>query len=441
VEFERVEKRIKTPANLALMVLMAFGAISLASRFGFGLGATTDLSDTYPWGLWIVFDLVWIAVAAGAFATAGLIYVGHRKDLYSVGRASVLMGLLSYSFVAIPLVADLGMPWHFYQLGLQAPEHSALFEVTWCINLYLTILALEFMPVPLAFFGMKRAMELWRKYAPVWVVFAVTLFVYLMSRKWEYAAAAGALFAFLGFAFRQREGEKPLPIMLAIAAVTLSTMHQSSLGSLFLLMPDRLDALWWSPVLPLYFFLSSVAAGMALMVLVEKWIAKAFGRPLRLSQLAALGKITFWALLAYEVVRVGDVIFRGRLGSAFSGRHGALFLAEILGGGVLPLALLSTKGLRERPRVLASAAFLTAAGVALNRMNVVMFGMDLKGPMPQIAPHSYVPTLLEWGVSVGPIAATIFLFGLAVRLLPVLPRVETASHSPAPTAPERREAA
>jgi formate dehydrogenase iron-sulfur subunit len=432
VEFEPVRTPLRTPAGWALMALMAFGAGSLALRFALGLGATTNLSDTYPWGLWIVFDLVWIAVAAGAFATAGLIYVGQRKDLYSVGRAAVLMGLLSYSFVAIPLVADLGLPWHFYQLGLQAPEHSALFEVTWCINLYLTILALEFMPVPLAFFGWKRAMEAWRRYAPAWVVFAVTLFVYLMSRKWQYAAAAGALFAFLGYAFRQREGEKPLPILLAIAAVTLSTMHQSSLGSLFLLMPDKLDPLWWSPVLPVYFFLSSVAAGMALMILVEKWIAKAFGRPLRVSQLAAMGKITFWALLVYEAVRLGDVALRGRLGGAFSGRHGALFLAELAAGGLLPLLLLSTRSLRERPRVLAAAAFLTAAGVALNRMNVVMFGMDMKGPMPQLAPHAYAPSLLEWGVSVGPIAATIFLFGLAVRLLPVLPKVETTGHAPVP---------
>jgi len=106
----------------------------MVARFVLGLGGSTHLSNTYAWGLWIVFDLVWIAIAAGAFATAGLIYVFQRKGPYSMGRSAVLMGLLSYSFVTVTLIADLGLPWHFYQLGLQAPEHSAMFEVSWCVG-------------------------------------------------------------------------------------------------------------------------------------------------------------------------------------------------------------------------------------------------------------------------------------------------------------------
>src|SRR5207344_3618348 len=108
--------------NKVLTALMVFGLLSLIARFVLGLGGSTHLSDTYAWGLWIVFDLVWIAIAAGAFATAGIIYVFQRKDLYSMGRSAVLMGLLSYSFVMVTLLADLGLPWHSYQLGLQAPE-------------------------------------------------------------------------------------------------------------------------------------------------------------------------------------------------------------------------------------------------------------------------------------------------------------------------------
>src|SRR5206468_5742639 len=111
-----------------LLALMAFGAISFVIRFALGLGGSTHLSNTYAWGLWIVFDLVWIAIAAGAFATAGLIYVFQRKDLYSMGRSAVLMGLLSYTFVTVTLIADLGLPWHSYQLALQSPEQSAMFE-------------------------------------------------------------------------------------------------------------------------------------------------------------------------------------------------------------------------------------------------------------------------------------------------------------------------
>jgi formate dehydrogenase iron-sulfur subunit len=124
-EFEVLRQPVLTPFNAVLLVLIAFGAFSLLARFALGLGGSTHLYDTYAWGLWIVFDLVWIAVAAGAFATAGLIYVFQRKDLYSVGRSAVFMGLLSYSFVTVTLVADLGLPWHFYQLALQAPQQSA----------------------------------------------------------------------------------------------------------------------------------------------------------------------------------------------------------------------------------------------------------------------------------------------------------------------------
>src|SRR5678815_3991341 len=119
-------------------------------------------------------DRVWIAIAAGAFATAGIVYVFRRKDLYSIGRSAVLVGLLSYSFVTVTLLADLGLPWHFWQLGIQHPEHSAMFEVSWCVSMYVTILALEFMPVVFERWGMHRAMERWKKLAPLWVVVAVS---------------------------------------------------------------------------------------------------------------------------------------------------------------------------------------------------------------------------------------------------------------------------
>jgi len=131
-----------------------------------------------------VFDLVWIAAAAGAFATAALIYVFQRKDLYGLGRAAVFIGLLSYSFVTVTLVADLGRPWNAYQLALQAPEHSAMFEVSWCVGLYVTILLFEFVPVVFENRGWHRAMALWRRGSGAYVAVIATLFVYLLSRSW-----------------------------------------------------------------------------------------------------------------------------------------------------------------------------------------------------------------------------------------------------------------
>jgi formate dehydrogenase iron-sulfur subunit len=425
VEFERLDRKLLTPANWILLLLAAFGAISLVARFALGLGGSTHLSNTYAWGLWIVFDLVWIAVAAGAFATAGIIYVFQRKDLYSMGRAAVLMGLLSYSFVTVTLIADLGLPWHFYQLALQSPEASAMFEVSWCVGLYVTVLLLEFIPVPLDWSGLRKAKEIWERWSGAYVAFAVTLFVYLLSRSLIYTLAAAILFSFLAWAFRAK-GKKSEPIMLAIAAVTLSTMHQSSLGSLFLLMPDKLAPQWWSPVMPVSFFLSSIAAGTALVILVEMWIARAWNRQLPILQLASMGQITFWSLLVYLVFRLGDLAIRGQFGDIFSGRLGILFGIEILFGGIVPLALLARKSLRERPAALFAGALLATAGVVFNRVNVVLLAMNLRGPMPQTAPQSYLPSIFEWGISVGLIAATIFLFGLFARWFPVLPKQETS---------------
>jgi formate dehydrogenase iron-sulfur subunit len=424
-EFEPLQQKLWTPFNLVLVALMGLGALALILRFAFGLGATTQLSDTYAWGLWIVFDLVWIAVAAGAFATAGLIYVFQRKDLYSMGRGAVLMGLLSYSFVTVTLIADLGMPWRFYQLALQAPEQSAMFEVSWCVGLYVTILLIEFLPVPFERWGLGRAMAIWRRWSGAYVAGAVTLFVYLLSRNFLYAAITMAIFSFLAWTFRARDN-KAEPIMLAIAAVTLSTMHQSSLGSLFLLMPDKLAPQWWSPVLPVSFFLSSIAAGTGLIIVIEMWIAKAWHRRLRIRQLASMGQITFWALLVYMVFRLGDMALRGPLFTAWSARTGTLLAIELIVGGVIPLLLLASASWRRDPAVLFTGALLTTLGIVFNRVNVVLFAMTLKGSMPQVAPETYAPTAVEWGISIGLIAATIFLFGLGARLMPVLPKDQPA---------------
>ena len=425
VEFEPIREKLLTPFNWGLIALMGFGLISLVARFVLGLGGSTHLSDTYAWGLWIVFDLIWIAIAAGAFATAGLIYVFRRKDLYSMGRSAVLMGLLSYSFVTVTLVADLGLPWNFYQLGLQAPEQSAMFEVSWCVGLYVTILLLEFLPVPLEHLGFGRAMQTWRRWSGLYVVLAVAGFVFLLSRNIAMTAGAAAVFALLAWAFRPSEGKQYEPIMLAIAAVTLSTMHQSSLGSLFLLMPDKLAAQWWSPVMPVSFFLSSIASGTALVILIEMWIAKAWDRKLRMEQLASMGAITFWSLLVYLVWRLGDMALRGQFAGALTGRMGALFVAEIVLGGIVPLALLSSKAQRARPKTLLVGALLTTLGVVLNRVNVVSLAIHLKGARPQFSPEHYTPAIVEWGVSIGLIAAAIFLFGLGARLMPVLPKEST----------------
>ena len=238
-----------------------------------------------------------------------------------------------------------------------------------------------------------------------------------------YAVLTAIVFSSLAWIFRARE-KKPEPILLAIAAVTLSTMHQSSLGSLFLLMPDKLAPQWWSPVMPVSFFLSSIAAGTAVIIIMELWIAKGWQRQVRMPQLASLGEITFWSLLVYLVFRLGDMAVRGQFAGAFSGGLGLLFMTEIVLGGIVPLVLLRSETLRRRQQTLLVAAAQVAAGVTFNRVNVVLLAMSLKGPMPQFGPEPYFPSLVEWAISIGLIAATIFLFGLAARLVPLLPAQE-----------------
>jgi len=251
----------------------------------------------------------------------------------------------------------------------------------------------------------------------------VTLFVYLMSRSPLYALGAAVVFGSLAWIFRARDSHAE-PIMLAIAAVTLSTMHQSSLGSLYLLMPNMLAAQWWSPVMPVNFFLSSVAAGTALVILIDMWIAKVWRRPLEMKRLVSVGQIAFWAMLAYLTFRLGDMAVRGQLASAFTGPHGVAFAVEIVLGGVVPLVLLASRSMRQRPGFLFTGALLAVLGVVYNRVNVVIFAMTFRGRMPWVAPETYAPSVVEWGISVGLIAATIFLFGLAARHMSVLSKPE-----------------
>ena len=156
-------------------------------------------------------------------------------------------------------------------------------------------------------------------------------------------------FGTLAWVFRARD-QNAEPIMLAIAAVTLSTMHQSSLGSLYLLMPNMLAPQWWSPVMPVSFFLSSIVAGTALVILIDMWIAKGWRRPLEMTRLASVGQITFWSLVVYLGFRLGDMAIRDQFTGAFSGPLGIAFAVEIILGGVLPLVLLASKSLRQRSR-------------------------------------------------------------------------------------------
>ncbi len=205
-------------------------------------------------------------------------------------------------------------------------------------------------------------------------------------------------------------------------------MHQSSLGSLFLLMPDKLAPQWWSPVMPVSFLLSAIAAERRSSS-SSRCGSRKHGRDGCGQRDASMGKITFWALLVYVVFRLGDLRSAEQLAGAFSGKMGALFAAESSWGAWCPWLYWPPGPETCAPRTVLRSA-VCALGVIFNRINVVLWAMDLRGAMPQNAPEPYTPSLVEWGISIGLIAAAMFLFGLGVRLFPVLP-VEDAAREAA----------
>ncbi len=421
--YERVQGRVLTPTSALLLLVMAAGAAAAFYRLFYGLGAATNLNDTYPWGLWISVDVVCgVALAAGGFTTAALVYVFGGEKYHGLVRPAVLTGFLGYICVALGVLLDIAIPWHIWHPIVHWPRQSPMFEVAWCVMLYLTVLALEFAPVALEGLGLDRLLALWGKVMPFFSVAALAFFTGLMSHSWLWAIAAFVFFGVLSVVVRKASAGKPVfPLMLVIAGVVFSTMHQSSLGSIFLLMPDKLDPLWWTPSLPVYFFLSAVYVGFAMVIFEATLSAKLFRRSFEREALAGMGGILSIALLAYLVFRGGDLAFRGQLGRAFAGGKGGLFLTEIVLGVILPMLMLAGGKMRRNMGVLFTAATLAVLGLVFNRLNVSQFAMTPAGE------ETYFPTAMEFLVTISMVAATVFFFSLAVKLFPVFAKHEAAA--------------
>jgi len=420
MKHERVDARLVTPATALLLVLMAIGAIAAIYRFAFGLGASTHLSDAYPWGLWIGIDVMsGVALAAGGFTTAALVYLFGGDKYYPFVRPAVLTGFLGYAFVGIGLLVDLALPWHIWHAMIYWPEHSVMFEVAWCVMLYLTILGLELFPSVLERFGLTgKAMDRWRQLTDIFAVVAMAWFVGLMSLSWTWALVTFIFFTLLAIFLRVVGPHRPgTPFMLIIAGVVFSTMHQSSLGSLFLLMKGKLDSLWWSPLLPMNFLLSAMAVGFAIVIFEATLSAKAFKRPIEVDALAGLGRWLCSALWIYFIFRLLDMLFQGNVGftDAVSDKLG-LFLVEIVLGVLVPAIMLLNRALRRNSAGLFSAAALVVFGVVFNRCNVAWLAMHIPGKA------TYFPSFAEITITVSIVAALVFFFTLAVKTLPIFPQ-------------------
>lgn len=348
----------------ALWTIVFAGVVASIFRFASGLGTVTGLNDSAPWGLWIAFKLVFVALAGGGFTLAGMVYVFHLERYRPILRRAILIALLGYGSFIISLIFDLGLPWHIYMPILNWQHHSVMFEIAWCVLLYFSVLVLEFSPAILE--------HPWLRHP---------IFKKILS--WLHRLTAP----------------------LIIAGIVLSTLHQSSLGSLFLIMPHRVHPLWYSPWIPYMFFASAIAAGLMALVLEgflgERW----FHRGLHLDLLTRLGKGAILPLSIYLILRLTDQWMRGVLPGALDGSwQSALYIAEIFLGGLLPILLLSNQKIRQKREGLLTSAILVIAGIASQRMSLSMFTMF----RPEGT--SYIPSLAEVVIALAIPAAAILIY-------------------------------
>lgn len=417
--------RLITPGEGVLLAFMCTGALAAAYRFLLGLGATTNLSDQYPWGIWVAFDVICgVALAAGGFTTAAVVYIFWAEKYHGLVRPAVLTGLIGYIFVAIGLMADLGLPWNIWHPLVLWPKHSALFEVAWCVMLYSSVLALEFAPSIFERLRWYKLQELWQKLVPYYVVAALSWFAFIMSHSvyWAVAVfiATGALALLLPKLVSSRPG---VPVLLIIAGVLFSTAHQSSLGTLFLLTPDKLHPLWWTPMLPVNFYLSAVAVGFAMVIFESTLSARAFALPEEREALYGISRLLFWALAVYLAVRLGDLLLRGAALQLFTW-YGLLLAAELLLGVIGPLVLLGRRQTREHMWWRFAVACMVIGGLIFNRFNVTLLAMQRSGP------GHYFPSVEEILITTALVCSIIFFYKLVVKLFPVLPQVHGAQAGP-----------
>ncbi|MFI5169220.1 MAG: NrfD/PsrC family molybdoenzyme membrane anchor subunit, partial [Vicinamibacterales bacterium] len=301
-----------------LYLLLVLGTAVLAVRYTQGLGAVTNLSDRFPWGLWVGFDILCgVGLAAGGFAITTVVYVFNLKRFKPIVRPTILTAFLGYSLVVVALLFDLGRPWNIWHPLVMWNPRSVMFEVSWCVTLYLTVLVLE---------------------------------------------SSGMVFERLGWS-RALAVQQAATIPLVVAGAILSTLHQSSLGAFYLIMPGKLHALWYTSWLPALFLLSAVTAGLGMMIVEARLSARAFGRSLEMPLLMGVGRALLGALLVYGTARIYDLARRGALAEALRGsREAAFFALEFALGVVVPVVLLSFPAVRRNARALYAAGLLVVMG-------------------------------------------------------------------------------
>jgi Ni/Fe-hydrogenase subunit HybB-like protein len=362
------------------IVIMALGLYSSFIRYFRGLGAVSNMNDQFPWGLWIGFDcLCGVMLAAGGFCMVGAVYLFNVERLHPVVRPAVLTAFLGYLLFIVGLLFDLGRPWFIWHQMIYRNLHSVMFEVGMCVMFYTTVLFFEFLPNIFERLNWKTPIKWINKVYPV----------------------------------------------LIVAGILLSTLHQSSLGSLYLIMPSKLHPFWYSPALPFFFFGSAVAVGLAMTIFESTQSAKAFGRQLELPVLVTLGGALLIALWVNALLRFEDYFHRGLLRQIVTPSYEAYFLwLELTLTFVIPISMLSFKKVRLSPQLLYLASISTVLGFITNRLNIAVIGFETH------VGHHYIPKWTEFSITLMIIAIGFALFGVAAKYLPIFGEEEKHAVQP-----------
>ncbi|MDH3495629.1 MAG: Ni/Fe-hydrogenase cytochrome b subunit [Gemmatimonadota bacterium] len=420
-----------TPGLAILLVLAVAGLGLIAYRFAFGLGAVTNLSDGYPWGFWIGMDiLVGIALAGGGFVLAGLVHIfgGHR--FHALTRPAILTAFLGYLLFIFALMVDLGRPWNIWWALISWNHVSPMFEVAWCVMFYTFVLFLELLPAVLERLQWERAHQLWRRVAPLLVIAALTVFTFAMTDSLGWTVAVAAILA--AWETLMRTGvmarDRQMPILLIMAGIMLSTLHQSSLGTLFLI-TDKLGPLWYTPMLPLLFFLSAVMVAPAMVIFEGLVSARVLHRRPELPLLVPLGRALPFLLAGYLIVRVGDLLFRGVVLETMRQTLATWWWWLEIALVLVALAIFASPDLVRRGRGLLLGATATVLALITHRTGVAIVGLDV----PEYG--RYVPAWPEVVITAGIVALGLLAFRLAVAFLPIYePELEPGTAGRAPRA-------
>jgi Ni/Fe-hydrogenase subunit HybB-like protein len=367
-------RSLVTPFNAVAAVILAVGLPLLAIRFAVGLGATTNLSQTSPWGIWIGFDMMTgIVLAAGGFTIGAAVQIFGLKAYHPIERPAILTAFLGYVMAVIGLLADLGRPWNIVMALFNYGTASALFEVAWCVMCYSTVLLLEFTVPFFEWLGWRRLHAIMRK-------------------------------ALIG---------------LTVLSVMFSTMHQSALGSLFLLAPTKLHPLWYTPYIFIFFFISAIIAGLCMVVVESSLSHKVFHRQFEGQHIDAerlqlgLGKAAAVVMFAYFFLKMQGVIDGHAWGYLATG-WGSWFLVEVLGFVLLPSILFAVGARSRNVRLVRIAGVMGVLGIVLNRLNVSVIAYNWQQPV------RYVPSWMEVWISVTLVTIGVLLFRWIVNRMPIL---------------------